>query len=94
MWASYLLLNQVRNHHIPTNMLKVDVPHLQPGEEGNVSVGFISLLNQVGNHPIPTNMLKVDVPHLQPGEEGNVSVGFISPLETGKKSSYKINISK
>ena len=30
--------------NIPTNMLKVDVPHLQPGEEGNVSVGFISPL--------------------------------------------------
>ena len=44
LWASYLLLNQVRNHHIPTNMLKVDVPHPQPGEEGNVSVGFISPL--------------------------------------------------
>ena len=28
--------------NIPTNDLKVDVPHLQPGEEGNVSVEFVS----------------------------------------------------
>ena len=88
MWALYLLLNQVRNHHIPTNMLKVDVPHLQPGEEGNVIVGFISPLEPGKKSLIPTNMLKVDVPHLQPGEEGNVSVGFKSPLEPGKKSSH------